>query len=200
MERVVFDERQIAQRVRALAEELDRAYRGSRDLVLVGVLRGALYFLSDLSRAMRTAHRLDFMEFASYHGTDRETGRLVKGCTDALVDADVVLIDEVFDSGETIKELRACILDQKPRSLRTCVLLWKHGLSSYEPPEFVGFRVGPDFLVGYGLDHNQQLRHLPYVAVLESAPAAETRSDGGDTEAERDQTVVPGAPEAAEGR
>jgi hypoxanthine phosphoribosyltransferase len=163
---VLLSEEQIREQVCTLAGRLDEAYPQSEDLVLVGVLRGAIYFLSDLSRAMSTPHRLDFIEFASYRGTERGEDRIIKHCTDLCTDADVVLVDEVFDTGETIAKLREGILAHRPRSLATCVLLWKRGVSRRPPPEFFGFEVGPDFLVGYGLDHNQQLRHLPYVALL----------------------------------
>jgi hypoxanthine phosphoribosyltransferase len=163
---VLFSADEIQSRVKILAGELDAAYDGARDLVLVGVLRGAVYFLADLSRAMTTPHRLDFVEYASYRGTERREDRLVKACSDTCTDADVVLVDEVLDTGVTIARLRAELLQHRPRSLATCVLLWKRGVSECPAPEFAGFEVGPEFLVGYGLDHNQQLRHLPYVALL----------------------------------
>ena len=99
---VLISAEQIEEQVRSLAAQLDVTYRDSTDLVLVGVLRGAVYFLSDLSRAMVTPHRLDFVELASYQGTQRGPSRLIRPCTDRCTDADVVLVDEVFDSGETI--------------------------------------------------------------------------------------------------
>jgi len=164
--RVLLDESQVRERVVTLAGELDAAYRDSTDLVLVGVLRGAIYFLSDLSRAMRTPHRIDFVEYVSYSGTLKGAGNVIKECSDSLADADVVLVDEICDTGETLEKLRGSILWREPRSLRECVLLVKDGTGRDHLPEFQGFTVGPDFLVGYGLDHHQQYRHLPYVAVL----------------------------------
>ena len=164
--RLLLTEEQVQARVRELAGQLDGLYRGSTDLVLVGVLRGALYFLADLSRAMRVPHRIDFVEYASYTGTSKEAGSLVKACSDGVAGADVVLVDEVFDTGETLHRLQETMLAGQARTLAVCVLLVKAGKSRFREPELCGFHVGPEFLVGYGLDHNQQYRHLPYVAVL----------------------------------
>jgi hypoxanthine phosphoribosyltransferase len=164
--KVLLTEHQVRERVVDLAAELDAAYRDSPDLVLVGVLRGAVYFLSDLSRAMRTPHRIDFVEYVSYSGMAKGTGNVMKECSDSVAEADVVLVDEVCDTGETIEKLRGSILWRRPRSLAACVLLVKDGVEDATRPEFCGFSVGKEFLVGYGLDHDQRYRHLPYVAVL----------------------------------
>lgn len=166
---VLLTAEQIQARVRELATALDTAYRGSPDLVLVGVLRGACYFLADLSRALTTAHRLDFVEYASYAGVEKGRGRMLKRASDPVADADVVVVDEVLDSGETLRQIRRSLLRARPRSLAACVLLDKQRAHGLPPPEFVGFTVGPEFLVGYGLDHEQRFRHLPYVAILEHA-------------------------------
>jgi hypoxanthine phosphoribosyltransferase len=164
--RVLYTEQQIAERVRALARQLDATYADSEDLVLVGVLRGAVYFLSDLSRAMTVPHRLDFVEYVSYRGTEKRRGQLVKRCTDPTERSDVVLVDEILDTGETTERLKRAIARGQPRTIATCVLLWKEGVSRLPPPDFFGFSVGPEFLIGYGLDHDQRYRQLPYVAIL----------------------------------
>jgi hypoxanthine phosphoribosyltransferase len=164
--RILLTERQVHERVATLAAELDAAYGDSTDLVLVGVLRGAIYFLADLSRAMRTPHRIDFVEYVSYSGTSKGAGNVIKECSDSVAGADVVLVDEVCDTGETLEKLRGSILWRQPHSLAECVLLVKEATGRKHLPEFRGFPVGPDFLVGYGLDHDQRYRHLPYVALL----------------------------------
>jgi hypoxanthine phosphoribosyltransferase len=163
---IVLDAAQVQERVRELGARLDAAYAGAADLVLVGVLRGAVYFLADLSRAMTTPHRIDFVEYASYAATSKGQGRLIKRCSDSLAGADVVLVDEVLDTGETLDRIRRALQRLRPRSLAACVLLDKQQAAAGAPPDFVGFAVGPEFLVGYGLDHDQRWRHLPYVAVL----------------------------------
>src|SRR5437016_9706269 len=145
--RVLLSEQQVRERVAGLAAELDAAYSASADLVLVGVLRGAIYFLSDLSRAMRTPHRIDFVEYVSYSGTSKGTGNVIKECSDSVSNADVVLVDEICDTGETIEKLRGSILWRQPRSLASCILLVKEGTGRTHRPAFSGFAVGPDFVV-----------------------------------------------------
>ena len=164
--RPIFDQEQIRQRVIELAAELDQRFHDSADLVLVGVLKGAVYFLSDLSRALQTPHRIDFLEYASYVGTGKGQGKTLKGCTDPVAGADVVLVDEICDTGETLQRLYDWLRDARPRSLTICVLLKKAGVACDLQPELIGFQVGPEFLVGYGLDHDQRYRNLPYVAVM----------------------------------
>jgi hypoxanthine phosphoribosyltransferase len=166
MVRVLLSESQISERVQSLAAELDERYRDSKDLVLVGVLKGAVYFLTDLSRAMRTPHRIDFMEYGSYVGTDRKEGALRKPCADPVAGADIVLVDEVYDTGLTLVALCELLRAEGPGSLSVCVLLDKEHAGGPLRPDFVGFRIGTEFVVGYGLDHEQQYRHLPYVGVL----------------------------------
>jgi len=135
--------------------------------VLVGVLRGAVYFLADLSRAVQHPHRLDFVEYASYHGTRKGEGALVRQCSGTVEHADVLVVDEVADTGETLDTLRKALRTQNPGSIAACALLVKPGAEGASKPEFAGFHVGSEFLVGYGLDHDQQLRHLSHVAVLD---------------------------------
>jgi hypoxanthine phosphoribosyltransferase len=162
----LFNEAEIRARVAGLAREIDATLGNSQDLVLVCVLRGAVYFLADLSRALRTPHRVDFVEYESYRGTSREDGRLVKDCSGSIEGADVVIVDEVFESGETLKRLRETLARKRPRSLTTCVLFVKGDPSDDRVPEFRGMEAGSAFLVGYGMDLNQHLRHLPWVGAL----------------------------------
>src|SRR5688500_8039032 len=112
----LLDAAAIRTHVAKLAEQLDAAFGASQDLVLLGVLRGAVYFLADLSRALRTPHRIDFVEYESYRGTSKGDGRLVKDCSGSIEDADVVIVDEVYDSGETLARLREALASKRPRS------------------------------------------------------------------------------------
>ena len=162
----LLDATALQEHVGRLAEQIDRAYAGSADLVLVGVLRGAVYFLADISRALRTPHRIDFVEYRSYRGTTRGNGRLVKDCADSIEGADVVIVDEVYDSGETLARLREALASKGPRSLAVCTLLVKGQHAPERLPEFRGLEVGDAFLVGYGMDLDQQKRHLPYIGTV----------------------------------
>jgi hypoxanthine phosphoribosyltransferase len=209
--RVLFSADQIQARVRDLARAIDATYAGSENLVLVGVLRGSVYFLTDLSRALTTPHCIDFVEYASYHGTEKGAGRLVKACSGAIRGTDVLLVDEILDTGETIETLCDLLRADQPRSIRVCSLFVKEDSqtaprAAEEPsvvadgrsrsegtssagrrstasgerptPDFAGFRVGPEFLVGYGLDHDQRLRHLPYVGVIDDRPPGSGENAG----------------------
>jgi hypoxanthine phosphoribosyltransferase len=162
----ILSESRIQERVRALAAELDSRFGSSSDLVLVGVLKGAIYFLSDLSRAVATPHRIDFLEYASYAGQDKGSGKTLKACADSIEGADVVLVDEICDTGETLQRLQDWLREGSPRSVTVCVLLKKDEVPCDFEPDLIGFHVGPQFLVGYGLDYDQRYRHLGYVAVL----------------------------------
>ncbi len=172
MERAItplLDEAAVRERVCELAAQIDAVFGASPDLVLIGVLRGAVYFLADLSRALRTPHRIDFVEYQSYRGTSKGDGRLVKDCSSSIEGADIVIVDEVVDSGETLARLREALAAKGPRSLTACALFVKGQHPSEALPEFQGQAMGAEFLVGYGMDLDQRLRHLPYVGKLEGA-------------------------------
>jgi hypoxanthine phosphoribosyltransferase len=159
-------EGQVQAAVAELARQIDASLGGSPDLVLVGVLRGAVYFLTDLSRALRTPHRIDFVEYESYRGTSKGEGRLVKDCSGSIEDADVVIVDEVYDTGETLQRLRETMTARRPHSLAACVLFVKGAPPAAARPEFSGIAAGNTFLVGYGMDLEQRLRHLPWVGTV----------------------------------
>ncbi len=166
----LLDEAALRERVAGLAAEIDRVFADSPDLVLVGVLRGAVYFLADLSRALQTPHRIDFVEYQSYHGTNKGDGRLVKDCSGSVEGADIVIVDEVYDTGDTLTRLREALASKHPHSLTTCTLFVKGDHPSDALPEFRGVAMGEEFLVGYGMDLDQRLRHLPYVGKVEERP------------------------------
>jgi hypoxanthine phosphoribosyltransferase len=162
----LISEGEIRAAVADLARQIDSALGYSTDLVLVGVLRGAVYLLADLSRALRTPHRIDFVEYQSYRGTSKSEGQLVKTCSSPLADADVVIVDEVYDTGETLERLYEALRNERPHSLTTCALFVKDSAGAARIPEFRGIHVGSEFLVGYGMDLEQRLRHLPWVGKL----------------------------------
>ncbi len=162
----LFDAERVQEYVADLARQIDAAFAGSDDLVLIGVLRGAIYLLADLSRALATPHRIDVVEYTSYDGMARAEGRLVKDCSDSIAGADVVIVDDVFDTGVTLGELRAALARKRPRRLALCTLFVKGDHPAESLPEFHGPILGPAFLVGYGMDLDQRLRHLPYVGVV----------------------------------
>jgi hypoxanthine phosphoribosyltransferase len=166
---VLFDEATIRERVRQLAAELDRDYAG-REPVLVGMLRGSVYFLVDLSRALDIPHEVDFMAVAAYGTRHAATGavRLLKDLDEEVTDRHVVLVEDVVDTGLTASYLVRLLRARRPASLAICTLLDKRArrIAPNLPLAYVGFEVPDRFVVGYGLDYRQRYRNLPYIGVL----------------------------------
>jgi hypoxanthine phosphoribosyltransferase len=162
----------LAHRVHELAAELDRHYAGRRP-ILVGVLRGSVYFLADLSRAMTTPHEIDFIAISAYGTRQAVTGvvRLLKDLEEEITDRDVVLVEDIIDTGLTAAYLTRLLRARRPASFAICTLLDKRArrIADALPIAYVGFEIPDRFVVGYGLDHEQMYRNLPYIAVLKEA-------------------------------
>jgi hypoxanthine phosphoribosyltransferase len=159
----------LAHRVRELAAEIDRDYAGKQP-ILVGVLRGSVYFLSDLSRAITVPHEIDFMAISAYGTRHAATGvvRLLKDLDEEITDRDVLLVEDVIDTGLTAAYLTRLLRARRPASFAICTLLDKRvrRIADSLPIAYVGFEIPDRFVVGYGLDHRQLYRNLPYIAVL----------------------------------
>ncbi|GBD30209.1 Hypoxanthine phosphoribosyltransferase [bacterium HR32] len=166
---VLFDEATIRERVRQLAHEMERDYAG-RDPVLVGMLRGSVYFLVDLTRALGIPHEVDFMAVAAYGTRHAATGavRLLKDLDEEVTDRHVVLVEDVVDTGLTASYLVRLLRARRPASLAICTLLDKRArrIAPNLPLAYVGFEAPDRFVVGYGLDYRQRYRNLPYIGVL----------------------------------
>jgi hypoxanthine phosphoribosyltransferase len=166
---VLLDAARIAERVRGLAAEIDAAYAGIADpLVLVCVLKGSVFFLSDLARAMRTAVVIDFVAVRSYAGTrSAGTVELAKDLGMPLQDRDVLLVEDIIDTGLTTSFLVRHIGHHRPRSLRLVALLDKQARRQREVRiDFTGFAIPDRFVIGYGLDVDERWRNLPDVHTL----------------------------------
>lgn len=166
---VLLTEEQIRLRVRDLAAEIDRDYAG-RDLLVVSVLKGALYFLADLTRAMRIPVAIDFMAISSYRGGKGPSGavRLIKDLDEDLTGRHVLLVEDIIDTGLTASYLLRTLQARDPADLAICTLLDKTArrIAHTLPIRYRGFEVADLFLVGYGLDYRQFHRNLPYVGVI----------------------------------
>ena len=159
---------QLKQRVRSLGEEITAEYDG-RDLLLVGVLKGAVFFLADLMRHIDLPCELDFMAVASYGSATESSGvvRILKDLDAAIEGRDVLIVEDIVDSGLTLQYLLRNLGARGPRSLEVCALLTKPERRRVElSPRYVGFEIPDRFVVGYGLDYAERYRNLPYVAVL----------------------------------
>ena len=160
---------QLKNRVRELGAEISRDYEG-RDLLMVGVLKGAVFFLSDLMRHLTVSCEVDFMAVASYGSATDASGvvRILKDLDVAIEGRDVLIVEDIIDSGLTLQYLMRNLGSRNPRSLEVCALLCKPDRRKVDlPTRYVGFQIPNRFVVGYGLDYDERHRNLPYVAVFE---------------------------------
>jgi hypoxanthine phosphoribosyltransferase len=159
----------LERRVRELGQEISRDYVG-KDLFLVGVLKGAVFFLSDLMRAIEVPCEVDFMAVASYGSSTDSSGvvRILKDLDATIEGKDVLIVEDIIDSGLTLSYLLRTLRAREPRSLEVCALLTKPERREVELPiRYTGFEIPNKFVIGYGLDHAERYRNLPYVAVLQ---------------------------------
>jgi len=169
LRRVAFDEATIAGRVAELGEEITRAYPDG-DLLVLGLLKGSFIFLSDLVRHIIRPLQVDFLVASSYGDGTVSSGtvRLLYDPETTLEGKHILLVEDIVDSGRTLNRLMKLLEARQPRSLEICALLHKRIAEELEhDTKFIGFDAPDEFLVGYGLDHAEDFRHLPYIASLQ---------------------------------
>ena len=169
MKSIVFDEVTIARRVQELGAEITAAYPDG-ELLVLGLLKGSFIFLSDLVREIERPIHVDFLVASSYGAGTVSSGevRLLYDPETELEGKHILLVEDIIDTGHTLRRVCALLGQRRPRSLAICALLHKH--LAPDPPaglRFVGFDAPPAFLVGYGLDHAENFRHLPFIGDLE---------------------------------
>jgi hypoxanthine phosphoribosyltransferase len=167
--RVVYTADDIARRVRELGEEISAAYPDG-ELLVLGLLKGSFIFVSDLVRQIRRPLQIDFLVASSYGDSTMSSGnvRLLYDPETRLEGKHLLLTEDIIDSGRTLNRLVDLLRARNPRSLEICALLHKHLASELRHPvRFLGFDAPSEFLVGYGLDHAENFRHLPYIASLQ---------------------------------
>jgi hypoxanthine phosphoribosyltransferase len=158
----------LKRRVRELGEQVSKDYEG-RDLLLVCVLKGAVFFLADLMRTITIPCEVDFMAVSSYGSATDSSGvvRILKDLDRPIADVDVLIVEDIVDSGLTLQYLLRNLGAREPRSLEVCALLTKPDRRKVDlEPRYVGFEIPDRFAIGYGLDLGELYRHLPYVAAL----------------------------------
>ena len=168
IESVIISEEQIDERVRELGAEISRDYEGET-VLLVAVLRGAAIFLADLSRAISVPVELDFMAVSSYGSSTKSSGvvRILKDLDEQIEGRHVIVVEDILDTGLTLKYLLKNLASRKPASLEVVTLLNKEGKQRVPIScKYSGFSVPDVFVVGYGLDFAERYRNLPYVGVL----------------------------------
>ena len=166
---VVVEADQLQERVAELGAEISRDYEG-RDLFMMGVLKGAVFFLADLMREIHVPCELDFMAVSSYGSLTDSSGvvRILKDLDSSIEGKDVLIVEDIVDSGLTLNYLQRNLTGRNPRSLEVCALLVKPARRKVELPiRYVGFDIPNRFVVGYGLDLDQRYRNLPYVAAID---------------------------------
>jgi len=184
--RVVFDADQIARRVRELGQEISATYQDRDRLLVLGLLKGSFIFMADLVRAIALPHQVDFLVASSYGSGTSPSGevKLLYGPASPLAGRAVLLVEDIVDSGSTLDRVVPWLRAQGPASLDVCALLHKRIDGGGPEPRWVGFDAPNLFLVGYGLDHAEDFRHLPYIASLEDAGTASrsVRGEGSETQ------------------
>src|SRR5436189_5390306 len=168
LDRILFHETTILRRLDEMAAKISQDYR-DRDLTVIAILNGSLIFIADLLRRIPLPLKLDCLSVASYHGKAQTSQEVIfkqVGLPD-LADRNILLLDDILDSGHTLAAIREKLKTANPRSIRICVLLSKKKERSRQvDADYVGFEIEDEFVVGYGLDFMEQYRNLPYIGVL----------------------------------
>lgn len=168
IERVMLTSEQIAERVKGLAAQLDKLYEGRRPVVIC-ILKGSVMFFADLIREMKTPMQIDFMSVSSYGKGSISSGKLQvkKDLTVNIGGKDVLIVEDIIDSGNTLYELKKMLNTRSPASVNIVTLLDKPERREVPmEPEYKGFVIEDEFVVGYGLDYAEDYRNLPYIGVL----------------------------------
>ncbi|MGW8144283.1 MAG: hypoxanthine phosphoribosyltransferase [Anaerolineales bacterium] len=167
LEKVVVSTEQIQTRVKELAEQISADFAGRENLYLVGILKGAFIFLADLTRHLTVPHTVDFMALSSY-GKSTSSGavRILMDLREPIENQHLIIVEDIVDTGQTLKYLQRVLRGRKPASLHSCVLVRKQRDNLNIPIDYLGFDIPDVWVVGYGLDFADKYRTLPYIAEL----------------------------------
>lgn len=170
--KILLSAAQIQESVDKLAAEIRQREEG-RPLTVIAIMTGSIVFLADLIRKLDMPLRVGVVQTSSYQGTERGPLSINADMMPDIAGRDVLLVDDIFDTGRTLQEVISRFADFHPRTLRSAVLLLKRGRQEVDlRPDYVGFEIPDEFVVGYGLDYNDAYRNLPYLAVLEPSDLA----------------------------
>ena len=167
--RVMFTEEEVDKRIREVAEQINRDYAG-KQVHMICVLKGGAFFMCELAQRINTDVSLDFMSVSSYGNSTKSSGavKIVKDLDEPLQGKDVLVVEDIIDSGRTLSYLLELIKDRKPESVRLCTLLDKPDRRVCDVTvDYCCFQIPDEFVVGYGLDYAQKYRNLPYIGVVE---------------------------------
>lgn len=166
---ILFTEEQLQQRVTELGRQIAADYADAKDLIVISVLRGAAIYMADLVRAIELPLEMDYMAVSSYGAETKSSGvvRIIKDLSSHIEGRDVIIAEDILDSGLTLKYLSKTLASRNPRSLEVAALLRKEGAQkTHIDCKYVGFECPDEFVVGYGLDYAERYRNLPYIGIL----------------------------------
>ena len=167
--KVLLSEKEVDDRIQAIGDQISRDYAG-KQVHLICVLRGGAFFMCELAKRITVPVSLDFMSVSSYGGDTKSSGvvKIVKDLDDSIKDLDVLVVEDIVDSGRTLSYLMEMLRDRGPKSLRLCTLLDKPDRRVVDVHvDYTGFQIPDEFVVGYGLDYDQKYRNLPYIGIVE---------------------------------
>ncbi|WP_456398128.1 hypoxanthine phosphoribosyltransferase [Desulfurobacterium sp.] len=164
--KILITENELKERLKTLGREISSAFNGEK-VTAVCILKGAFMFTADLIREMKTEVEVEFMRIKSYNGTEKKIDKLLYDVECDIKGKNVLIIDDILDTGGSLKFATKELRKRKPAQMRTCVLLEKEREKDFKA-DFVGFKIPDKFVVGYGLDINELYRDLPYIAVVEN--------------------------------
>lgn len=167
--KILFTEKEVDARIRQMGEQISHDYTGKR-LHLICVLKGGSFFMCELAKHITIPVTLDFMSVSSYGGDTKSSGvvKIIKDLDEPLRDKDVLIVEDIIDSGRTLNYLFELLGQRGPKSLALCTLLDKPDRRTVEVKvDYTGFEIADKFVVGYGLDYNQRYRNLPYIGTIE---------------------------------
>ena len=166
---VMLQEDVVDARIKELGEQISRDYAGE-SVHLICILKGSVYFTCELAKRIIVPVTMDFMQCSSYGAETKSSGivKIVKDLDEPIIDRNVIIIEDIIDSGRTLSHLKKLLAQRSPKSLKICTLLDKPDRRVVDVPvEYVGFQIEDKFVVGYGLDYDQQYRNLPYIGVVQ---------------------------------
>lgn len=169
--KTLISESELQDRITILAQEINRHYQSTQNLVIISVLKGSVFFMTDIAKQLRMDTEIGFLFFSSYQGetTPQSEVEVFPLPLPELKDRHVLLIEDIYDTGKSLQKAIAVCESKQPASIQTCVLLAKESVEGQVevPLDFVGFHIPNKFVVGYGLDYREKFRNLPYIAVIE---------------------------------
>lgn len=165
--KILIDEETLKKRIKELAKEIEKDYEG-KDINLICILKGSIMFTADLARAINKNIRIDFLRVSSYENTESKEINFVKGLMPNIEGKDIILIEDIVDSGKTMNFLVPYLNKMNPKSIKVCTLLDKPSRRTVPfTPDYIGFTIEDKFVLGYGLDYNQDYRNLNYIGYIE---------------------------------